>query len=691
MVKRESIFTLSALKIVLIYLGISLLWIIYTDRLVDMLFEDPLLISRVQTGKGWFFVISTSFFLWWLIKRFNRDLEYHRNRFRDMLNNSGVGMVYLKSGRIDSSNSTFKRLFGYSEQELQNQPFQELFSRKHRRVVQDLMAKAENQTESVVEELQLKTSTGESVWIHATFSSSQVAGEHLLEAIVMDIQEKKEYQIYTDLLLQIILSLEPAKNVNAALATILKNICEEVGWEYGAALVPKESDTSFHKVESWFSREDELSDYDKQVGSYEFKAGEGLVGITVKSKKPQWVEDLRSDERFLEKEDAEAAGLHTVLSVPVVVNEYVIAVLMLFHKKKLAADPGMIRFFSAIGSDIGTKLDRKREKEIQEKILENIPVMMVLYHPSLSGFTINKEFQRVTGWSDDEASKRDLLEKIYPNESVREAAVEFMHQPDGSWKDFEMRTRSGETIYTTWTNIRLSDETQIGIGLDITEKKRAEQLILRSMLEGTEQERARVATELHDGLGQYLAAARLQLESVYDLLSELKPDAGTLAQFEKGLEHLRHAMEETKRISRNLIPKAIEDFGLVHAIESLMNDLQESTDITYAFHSNLSKLSIPNEMTVHLYRIIQEAVHNAIRHSGCSRIDVQLVHADGNIYCTVEDDGTGFDTEERRGSGLGLNNVKSRVMAMNGEIEIKSESNKGTVILIELPSPGHQL
>lgn len=687
MVKRESIFTLSALKIVLIYLGISLLWIVYTDRLVDIFFEDPLLVSRVQTAKGWFFVVSTSFFLWWLIKRFNRDLEYHRNRFRDMLNNSGVGMVYLENGLITSSNSTFKRLFGYSEQELLDQPFHELFSDMDRQTILDSITDICAGKEKVVEELQLMTRSGELIWVHTTFTSSEVAGQNLLEVIVMDIQEKKVYQIYTDLLLQIILSMEPAQNFRAALATILKNICEEIGWEYGVALVPKEPDSSFHKEESWHSGEEELSDYDKRVGSYEFKVGEGLVGITVKTKKPHWVEDIRSDDRFREKEDTEAAGLHTVLSVPVIVNDHVIAVLMLFRKKQTPADPNLIRFFSAIGSDIGTKLDRKREKEIQQKILENIPVMMVIYHSSLSGFTLNKEFERVTGWKNEEASKTDLLEEIYPDEVVREAAKEFMGQPNGSWRDFELKTRSGETIQTTWTNIRLSDETHIGIGLDITEKRRSEHRNLRSMMEGTEQERARVATELHDGLGQYLAASRLQLESVYDLLKDLKPGDEALAQFEKGLQHLRHAMEETKRISKNLIPKAIEDFGLLHAIESLIDDLKESTGIRYSFHSNLSKMSIPNEMTVHIYRIIQEALHNAIRHSGCSQIDVQLVHSDGKIYCTIEDDGSGFDLAEREGEGLGLSNVKNRVAVMNGEIEIKSRTNKGTVILIVIPAP----
>ncbi|NUO03606.1 MAG: PAS domain S-box protein, partial [Saprospiraceae bacterium] len=140
-----------------------------------------------------------------------------------------------------------------------------------------------------------------------------------------------------------------------------------------------------------------------------------------------------------------------------------------------------------------------RERELLQKIFDKIPVMIVLYRPDTRVLQLNQEFERVTGWSTEEARQGDLMARCYPDPTYREEVQAFMESAQEGWKDIVMTTREGQTIQTMWSNLRLSDETQIGIGVDITERKRAEesQKLLTEV-----RERNRLAHELHDNVAQ---------------------------------------------------------------------------------------------------------------------------------------------------------------------------------------------
>ena len=122
----------------------------------------------------------------------------------------------------------------------------------------------------------------------------------------------------------------------------------------------------------------------------------------------------------------------------------------------------------------------KREQELQSKILSNIPVMITVYRPDLSEFSVNKKFEKVTGWKNRDVQNVNIMDKIYPDKEYQKSLTKFMKKPDGSWKDVEMVTKEGEKIQSTWTNVKLSDETQLGIGLDITKRKQIEKQLKKN-------------------------------------------------------------------------------------------------------------------------------------------------------------------------------------------------------------------
>ncbi len=119
----------------------------------------------------------------------------------------------------------------------------------------------------------------------------------------------------------------------------------------------------------------------------------------------------------------------------------------------------------------------RHERELLRRIIDLIPVMITMYEPGAKVVRLNPEFERVVGWSTEEAAKVSLMEEIYPDPAYRKQVEEFMESCREGWMDIHMRTRQGRVVETSWANIRLSDDTRVGIGIDITDRKRAEQAL----------------------------------------------------------------------------------------------------------------------------------------------------------------------------------------------------------------------
>jgi len=160
-------------------------------------------------------------------------------------------------------------------------------------------------------------------------------------------------------------------------------------------------------------------------------------------------------------------------------------------------EAGYVNFY---GSDITRRKkvenELARERELLERLFESIPVMLTIYEPSTNLLRLNAQFERLTGWHNDEASGLSLMEACYPDPGYREQVRQFMEMcAENQWMDIRMRTRDGRTLETSWANIRLSNEMQVGIGIDITERKHTE----RALAEFARQQEAlyNLADQLH--------------------------------------------------------------------------------------------------------------------------------------------------------------------------------------------------
>jgi PAS domain S-box-containing protein len=219
---------------------------------------------------------------------------------------------------------------------------------------------------------------------------------------------------------------------------------------------------------------------------------------------------------------------------------------------------------------------------------------------------------------------------------------------------------------------------------DISEKVDHEKLVrelekkrLSALLEGQEQERSRIAKDLHDGLGQLLNAIKMNInflgekETKYNILYRL----------------IDEAIQESVRISENLLPSKLKDFDLATCLRSLCNQIDESSQIPITFESLCSILDVEKTQKINFYRIAQEAINNAIKHSEASMISVQLNEEEDRIQLVIEDDGKGFPKTKPydQSKHHGLVNMEERAQIMGGKLTIESDADRGTLIIVEAP------
>ena len=149
---------------------------------------------------------------------------------------------------------------------------------------------------------------------------------------------------------------------------------------------------------------------------------------------------------------------------------------------------------------------------------------------------------------------------------------------------------------------------------------------------------------------------------------------------------INDAIDEGREMSHSIMPKSLEDYGLIPSIKSLVNKIQLSKTFDIKFHCNADdKVRFPIEIENNLYRVAQEAINNIIKHSEAEVVILQLVVHQKSVIFTIEDDGKGFVKDDPEGGfGLGLQNLKNRILSIGGDLQIDSHSGYGTLITIEV-------
>lgn len=207
-------------------------------------------------------------------------------------------------------------------------------------------------------------------------------------------------------------------------------------------------------------------------------------------------------------------------------------------------------------------------------------------------------------------------------------------------------------------------------------------LAARAIVDGQEEERKRIASELHDGLGVLLATAKMQFSTIKDKSPENRP------LIEKAIKLLEQASGDVRKISHNMMPGLLTKFGFFEAVEDLFDNLNETEGLTAEVKIESETTRLPGNKEIMLYRIVQEMVNNTLRHAEAKNIKLKIAIQPNQLNLIYGDDGKGFNIEEKLTSkSIGLTSIQSRVKFLSGEIEVKSNQGEGVTYDILVPLP----
>jgi len=269
------------------------------------------------------------------------------------------------------------------------------------------------------------------------------------------------------------------------------------------------------------------------------------------------------------------------------------------------------------------------------------------------------------------------------------------------WKEVHRRALAGETVRadedrwdreggTTWLRWEVRPWLNLeglpgGILIfaeDITRRKQMEEVLSdmsRKLIESQEQERARIGRELHDDINQRLAMLAMELDQLQGDPSDIQSRVRRLR------EQTLEISSDVQALSHDLHSSKLEYLGVVGGIKSWCKEFAARQRMEIDFKDDVSSV-LPFEVGLCLLRVLQEALHNSVKHSGVKRIEVQLAEKSNEVQLTVCDLGTGFDTEAaKQHGGLGLKSMRERVRLVNGTIEIRSKPMRGTTVCVRVP------
>jgi two-component system NarL family sensor kinase len=217
----------------------------------------------------------------------------------------------------------------------------------------------------------------------------------------------------------------------------------------------------------------------------------------------------------------------------------------------------------------------------------------------------------------------------------------------------------------------------------IVELEKDKQLVsVNAMMKGQEEERSRIAKDLHDGFGGLLSGTRMSFVNVKERLV-LTPEDRVL--FEKSLSMLDNTILDLRKVAQNLMPEALVKFGLYDALRDYCDYVQSSTGLQMHYQQIGEQRKLDSSAEIFIFRIVQELVNNVVKHAGASQVIVQIATSVEKVHITVEDNGIGFDKSIlSTAKGAGMANISYRVQCLNGRTDIVTSPGNGTSVNIEL-------
>jgi len=446
-------------------------------------------------------------------------------------------------------------------------------------------------------------------------------------------------------------------------------------------------------------------------GVASIKLGGGFSGRVAMTGEPLYVEDASQDSRLF-REVAKTQGVKSLLSVPMKSKGKVMGTLSVFMHSHRWFREDEVGLLTAIANQIGVATENARLYEKERLAIQRLGVSERNYRGlfenandaiwvhDLKGNIIvaNRACERQTGYSMEELTKINV--KDFLTEESRSLAMQVRHklfknEPfEQPYEQRLLRKDGTEAILKLTTSLVIENEVPTGfqnISRDVTEEKRMRENLdfyLGEVTKAQEEERTRIARELHDDTIQALVVLARQLDNLSSSDKDIPKDKA--ATLEDLWRQTNNVIQGVRRLSQDLRPPALDRLGLLPALEWLVSDVARYSNIPIRTEVVGTERRLPPQVELMLFRITQEALRNVWRHSQATDAEVTVEFEVRRIKITIKDNGKGFDLpgsvgDLTRSGKLGLAGMQERARLVGGSVDIRSEAGKGTAITIEAP------
>jgi PAS domain S-box-containing protein len=649
-------------------------------------------------------------------------------KFQSLVESASDAIILAdSSGTILSCNRSTEKILGYG-QEIIGKPLTvlmpERYREAHHQAIEKLSETGESRLIGKTVEFYGLRKDGSEFPLELSLSHWKIGDKSYYSGTIRDTTRRKMVEkalqkktLLVQLLRDIAVASNEAVAIDPAIRFAVDRICEYTGWPVGHVyFISNDANRQLLSSQIWHLSEPErYESFKKLTDITEIPRGAGLVGSVLEKGEAIWMSDLENHPKFLRKEALKDNGLQSGLAFPIQVNSQVVAILEFFTPDTTEMDEELLDATRHIGSLIGRVFERQWALEIltqaelrYREIVESVQAIVWRAHPQTLQFSfVSKEAEDILGYSVHEwLDKPDFwINHIHPED--RDWVIAYCKRSALEKKlyDFEYRMiAKDEKVVWLRAIVRVIAEGEtpkylIGIMIDVTPQKDSENQLQRSrerlralsahLQFVREEERIKIAREIHDELGQVLTALRMDLALLNQGLlesSESMPRQKLMEEIGSMCRLVDRTIQTVRRIVTELRPEVLDHLDLKAAIEWQAQEFQGRSGVTCELNSNIKALDLDRDKATALFRIFQETITNVARHSGATHVRIRLEETGDHLVLEVKDNGRGItEAEISNAKSFGLLGIKERALLLGGEVEIDGAPEQGTTITVRVP------
>lgn len=658
--------------------------------------------------------------------RAERALRESEEQFRTLMQSAADAIILADSkGTIIACNQAARRMFGRPREEVVGQPISVLVPERYRRAhasgIRRVRCGEPSRLVGRTLEMHGLRRDGSEFPLELSLASWETERGRFYCGIIRDITERKRAEDEIRLLQTVALSVSGAEDLNTALGAVVSKVCEAIGCVVGQAWIPRPDGSCLECSPAWHCAISGAREFRRESESATFRPGAGLPGQAWATRQLVWSADLGQEAPSRRGRAAQKAGLKSGLAIPILAADQAVAVIEFFLREALEEDERTVQLVSALGSQIGMGIQRKRIQEQFDRFF-GISVDMLC----VAGFDarlrrVNPAWKTILGFEPARMLGTAFFDLVHPDDRAAAAAEFEKLKSDRTTVSFEVRTRGRDGVYRwiQWTASSEPDEQVLyASGRDTTRRKQAEEALRKSeehyrelfeaatamqeklrvlsskVLTAQEEERKRISRELHDEVGQALTAISVNLQLLKQKPAHDRKDVDATVQETQAL--LGQTMNNVHRFAYELRPAMLDDLGLVIALRWYIRAYAKRTGIRVNFRADPLVEKLESEPKTVLYRVVQESLNNIYKYARARRAEIVIRKINAGIRLMVKDDGRGFDpnklnmTTKEKG-GLGLMGMQERLRLVNGQLSVASQPSKGTTIQAMIPVKARHL